>query len=125
MFESLSVGLGGVRVARTYDWAGGKRGCGLGSAQREGTRIACWPSSGGGRSDFFRGLFVGAFEFRQVGVEFLDRGPVHQVEAEHLVRAFGRFAAGPEGDQQAGDDRTVGLDFDAVLAVTEQVAAAE
>ena len=78
-----------------------------------------------GRSDFFRGLFVGAFEFRQVGVEFLDGGPALHDVAEHFVRAFGRLAAGPEGDQQAGDDRAVGLNLDAVLAVTQQVAAAE
>ena len=61
-----------------------------------------------GQSDFFRGLFVGAFEFRQVGVEFLDGGPARPDVAEHFVRALGRLAAGPEGDQQAGDDRAAG-----------------
>ena len=78
--------------------AWGERGCGLGSAQREGTRIAGWQSSGVGQSVFFRGLFVGAFEFRQVGFQLVGRGPALDVEAEHFVRAFGRLAAGPEGD---------------------------
>ena len=83
------------------------------------------PLSGGGRSDFFRGLFVGEFELRQVALQFVDHGPAQHLIAEHLVRPLGRLAAGPEGDQQAGDDRAVGLNLDAVLIVTQQVAAAE
>ena len=60
-----------------------------------------------------------------MGFQFVGRGPALDVEAEHLVRALGRFAAGPEGDQQAGDGRAVGLDFDAVLIVAEQMTVAE
>ncbi len=56
---------------------------------------------------------------------FVRRGPAHHVEAQHLVRAFGRFAAGPEGQHQASDDRAVGLNRDAVLIVAQQVAAAQ
>ena len=57
--------------------------------------------------------------------QFVGRGPVHHVEAEHLVCALRRFAAGPEGDEQAGDDGAVRLDFDAVLIVAEQVTATQ
>ena len=74
---------------------------------------------------FFRGLFVGTFELRQVGVEFVGRGPALHDIAEHLVRAFRRPAADPEGDHQAGDDGAVGLNLDAVLVVAQQVSAAE
>ena len=60
-----------------------------------------------------------------MGVEFLGRGPALDVEAEPLVRALGRLAAGPEGDPQAGDDHAVGLNLDPVLVVAQPVAAAE
>ena len=79
----------------------------------------------GGRSEFFRGLCVGKFQRRQMGLHLVGGGPAQHVEAEHLVRALGWFAARPEGDHQAGDDRAVGLDFDAVLVVAQQVAAAQ
>ena len=82
-------------------------------------------SSFAGRSVFFRGLFVGEFQFRQMGFHLIRRGPAQHVEAEHLVRPFRGLAARPEGDQQAGDDRAVGLNLDAVLVVTQQVAAAQ
>ena len=45
-------------------------------------------------------------------------GPAHQVVADHFRRSQRRLAAGPEADQQTGDDRTVRLNLDAVLVVT-------
>lgn len=38
-----------------------------------------------------------------------------EVEADHLVRAQRRLAAGPQADQEAGDDRAVRLNLDAIL----------
>ena len=46
-----------------------------------------------------------------MGQQFVFVGPAHQLIAQHLVRAFGRLATGPEIDQQAGDDRAVGLNL--------------
>ena len=55
--------------------------------------------------------------------QFVGVGPAHQVIAPHLVRAFGRLAAGPEIDQQTGDDRAVGLNLDPVRVMTQSAAA--
>ena len=41
------------------------------------------------------------------------------------MRPFRGLAAGPQGDHQAGDDRAVGLNLDAVLVVAQQVAATQ
>ena len=80
----------------------------------------------GKRSAFFRSLlFVVVFELGHVSGDIVRRRPAHQQVAQHLVRAFRRLAARPERDQQAGDDRAVGLNLDPVLVVAEQVAAAE
>lgn len=43
----------------------------------------------------------------------------HEVMADHLERSFGRLAARPSVDQQAGNDRTVCLDLESVLVVTD------
>ncbi len=102
----------------------GKRGCGLSSAQREAARIARDAIERGGPSAFFRGLFVGEFQLRQVSFHRVGCGSAEPVEAEHLMRALRRLAARPEGDHQAGDDRAVELNLDAVLVVAQQVAAA-
>ncbi len=98
-------------------------GCRVRSVKRLG--LPGLQSSFAGRSDFFRGLFVGEFQFRQMGFHLIRRGPAQQGEAEHLVRPFRGLAARPEGDHQAGDDRAVGLNLDAVLVVAQQVAAAQ
>ena len=57
--------------------------------------------------------------------QFVFVGPTHQVVAQHLVRTFGRLAAGPEVDQQTSDDRAVGLDLDPVRVIAQQVPAAQ
>ena len=60
-----------------------------------------------------------------MGQQFVFVGPTHQVVAQHLVRAFAGLAAGPEVDQQTGDDRAVGLDLDPVRVMAQQVPAAQ
>ena len=51
------------------------------------------------------GLSVVLVEFREVRQDFVLRGPTHQVVAQHFVGAFRGAAAGPEIDQQTGNDR--------------------
>ena len=82
-------------------------------------------SSAAVKSDFFRGLGVSEFEFREVGFDFFGGRPTHHVEAHHLVSPLRWLASGPKGDHQAGNDRTVSLDRNAVLVVTQQVTAAQ
>ena len=59
------------------------------------------------------GFKVVGLEFCEVRQQLLLVGPALQIEADHLVGPQGRLAAGPQGQQQARDDRTVGLDLDA------------
>ena len=66
---------------------------------------------------------VACFKFFQMGQQFVFVGPTDQVVAQHLVRAFGRLAAGPEVDQQAGDDRAVRLNLDPVRVMAQSAAA--
>ena len=67
------------------------------------------------KSDFFRGLSVGEFEFREVGCDFFGGRPTHHVETDPLVSALRWLASGPKGGHEAGNDRTVSLDRNAVL----------
>ena len=60
-----------------------------------------------------------------MGFDFFGRSPAHHVKAHHLVSALRWLASGPMGDHQAGNDRTLGLDRNAVLVVTQQVTAAQ
>ena len=62
------------------------------------------------------GLGVVFLQFGDVGQQFLFAGQAAEVEADHLVGPQRRLAARPEADQQAGDDRAVGLNLDAVLS---------
>ena len=66
-----------------------------------------------------RVVVVLAFQLVEMRQQFRLRGQAAEVEADHLVRPQRRLATGPEADEQTGDDRTVGLNFDAVLAVAE------
>ena len=58
----------------------------------------------------FLGLFVAGVELGDMGRHFLRRRPACQEVAQHLLGSLRRFATCPQRDQQAGDDRTVGLD---------------
>ena len=60
-----------------------------------------------------------------MGQQFVCISPAHQVVAQHLVGPFGRLAAGPEVDQQAGDDRAVRLKLDPVRMMAQEVPAAQ
>jgi len=71
------------------------------SAQRDAVRHP--PRRTGSRS--------AGFQFFEVREQFLLVGPTLQVQADHLIGPQGRFAARPQRQQQAGDDRQVGLDF--------------
>jgi hypothetical protein len=57
--------------------------------------------------------------------EFRFAGQPQEVIADHLIRSLRRLAAGPEAEEHAGDDRTIGLEFDAVLAAKVKMAAAQ
>ena len=69
--------------------------------------------------------FVLSFQFIQVTHQFVFAGPADEVETDHLVGAERRLAAGPQADQQAGDDGTIGLNLNAVLLAAQQTPAAE
>lgn len=65
-----------------------------------------------------------ACQFLDVTLQFVEAGPAAQREADHLESPLRRSAARVNQDQQAGDDRAVSLDPDAILFCTEQVPAA-
>ena len=60
-------------------------------------------------------------EFFQVCQQFSFRGPTTEEEAQHLESPFSRLSAGPQTDQQAGDDCPIRLDGHAILAGRQQV----
>ena len=71
------------------------------------------------------GLGGVGFQFFEVRDELLFAGPALQVEADHFVGSQRRLAAGPEGQQQAGDDCAIRLNLDARAGRAQQVSAAE
>ena len=60
-----------------------------------------------------------------MGFDFVGRRPAHHVETEHFMGALGRLAAGPQGNHQTGDDRTIALNFDPVLVVAQEMTASQ
>lgn len=64
-----------------------------------------------------------SLQFGDVGQQFIFAGQPAEVEADRLVSSQRRLVARPETDQQARDDGTIGLDLNAVLAVTQQMSA--
>ena len=64
-------------------------------------------------------------QFFDVFQKLLFAGQAGEIETDHLIRSQRRLFAGPQGDQQTGDDRQVGLDFDAVFTVTDQMPTAQ
>lgn len=56
---------------------------------------------------------------------FLGPGPTHQVKTDHFLSPFRRLAARPQCDHQAGNDRTIGLNFDPILIVAQEMAATQ
>ena len=78
-----------------------------------------------GRSGQTGGLGVLGFEFCNVCEQLVFAGQAAETEADHLIRSQRRFAARPEADQHAGDDRAVGLNLDAVFVVAQEVTATQ
>ncbi len=55
-------------------------------------------------------------EFADVLQQFFDRSHAAEVELQHFPGPLGRLPAGPQTDEQTGDDAQVDLDGHAVLA---------
>ena|SRR5271154_2103179 len=70
-------------------------------------------------------LGVVFFELRQMSQQFVFVGQADEVVADHLISAQGRLAAHREADEHAGNNRQIGLDFDAAPVVTEQMPTAK
>ena len=66
-----------------------------------------------------------AFEFVDVSGDLVQVCPAHHVETEHLEGPLGWRAARVQKNQDAGDQRAVDLDLDAVLLRAEQVPTSE
>ena len=58
-------------------------------------------------------------------LQFFFAGQAREVELKHFQRPLGRLFAGPQANQQAGDDAEVQLNRDAVGAGGQQMATAE
>lgn len=50
---------------------------------------------------------------------FCRTGPPTEIEAQHLIRAFGRRAPHPQTDEQASNQRHVDLQLYTILTVIE------
>jgi hypothetical protein len=61
-------------------------------------------------------------QFVDVLLQLLFAGHAREEKVQHFQGSLGRLLAGPQADEQAGDDAQVQLDRDAVLAGGEQVA---
>src|SRR6266446_253048 len=68
---------------------------------------------------------VGFFQPGDVPQHLCFAGHAHEVKGQHFHRALGRLGAGPEVDQQAGDDRAVHLDHDSLRLAADQVPASQ
>src|ERR1017187_7786987 len=56
---------------------------------------------------WFRKRLALFFEILDMLHQFVEFDYSHEVEAEHLVRPFRRFASYPQRNQQAGDQRQI------------------
>jgi hypothetical protein len=56
--------------------------------------------------------------------QFLFAGQAREVITQHLESPFGGLTASPKIDEQACDHRTIGLNLNSVLAVTDQMTTA-
>jgi hypothetical protein len=65
------------------------------------------------------------FQFFDVSHQLIFVGEAAEVETDHFVRPLRWLPSSPQCDQHAGDDRTVCLDLNAVLVVTQQVTATQ
>src|ERR1700728_4168450 len=60
-------------------------------------------------------------ELGQMSQQFLFAGQAREVVADHFVSAQRWLTPRPQADKHAGDNRTVRLNLDALLALAEQV----
>jgi hypothetical protein len=89
---------------------------------------AVWPTAATAKQWSSAGLCHtngGAFQAQQMPLQFLQAGPALQVELEHFPGPFGRLAAGPHDNQQAGDQGHVDLDGNTVGVGSQQVPTTE
>ena len=56
-----------------------------------------------------------------MGDYFCRSRPAAEIETEQLIGPFGRGAADPETDEQAGNQRQVDLQLHPILTVTEEM----
>ena len=56
-----------------------------------------------------------------MGEHFCRTRPATEIEAKQLIRPFGRCAAHPQTDEQAGNQRHVDLQLHPILTVTEEM----
>ena len=60
-----------------------------------------------------------------MGHQLVFVGEPNKIKANHLVRAERWLFSRPQRNQHAGDDRTIRLELNPVLIVTQQMAAAQ
>jgi hypothetical protein len=70
-------------------------------------------------------LLVVLLEPGDMREKFVFRCPAGQVKAEHLESPLCGLSTGPQAYQQTGDEGDIGLNLNALLALTEEVPAAE
>ena len=56
-----------------------------------------------------------------MGDYFCRTRPAAEIEAQQLIRPFGRCPAHPQTDKQAGNQRHVDLQLHTILTVTEEM----
>ena len=66
-------------------------------------------------------LRIAGLQLGDVSQQFLFVGQAAEVEAEHLKGPLGRLVAGPQTDEQAGDDCQVDLNRNSILAMRDQM----
>ena len=57
--------------------------------------------------------------------QFVQAGPADQIELEHLPSPLSGVESRPDDDEQAGDERDIALDGDAVSILGQEVLAAQ
>jgi hypothetical protein len=65
------------------------------------------------------------FQTGDVSQKLLAISHAHHVPTNHFIGCQGRLFARPQADEQAGDNGAVGLNLNAPLGVTQQMAAAK
>ena len=64
------------------------------------------------------------FQTLNMSDQFIFVGHARKIPTQHFVRPQRRLTPRPKRDQHTGNDGRVGLQFDAILIVTQQMSAA-